>query len=258
MTGVGMVLGTPAYMPPEQALGRREDVDAQSDLWAVGATLFVALSGESVHDGGDAKAKLIATARTAARPLREAAPEVPRAVAAGDRSRARVPQARALARRRGDARGAALGAHVARGPSEPAGRRERAAPELEKIPRAGADASHGRRRAHRDAAPSPGHSTRSRSRRSRRISSRARRRSRCATRRDRPASFRRRWGRCSRSRTSRCSRCGARRTDARSRLRPSAFRRRATIRATRRSSSAHATESRRAMRTRCRATTRRA
>ncbi|MDB5218850.1 MAG: Serine/threonine protein kinase PknB [Myxococcaceae bacterium] len=82
MTGVGMVLGTPAYMPPEQALGRREDVDAQSDLWAVGATLFVALSGESVHVGGDAKAKLIATARTAARPLREAAPEVPRAVAA--------------------------------------------------------------------------------------------------------------------------------------------------------------------------------
>ena len=69
-------------MPPEQALGRREDVDAQSDIWAVGATLFVVLSGESVHIGGDAKAKLIATARTAARPLREAAPEVPRAVAA--------------------------------------------------------------------------------------------------------------------------------------------------------------------------------
>ncbi len=82
MTAVGMVLGTPAYMPPEQALGRREDVDAQSDIWAVGATLFVVLSGESVHVGGDAKAKLIATARTSARPLREAAPEVPRAVAA--------------------------------------------------------------------------------------------------------------------------------------------------------------------------------
>lgn len=82
MTGVGMVLGTPAYMPPEQALGRREDVDAQSDLWAVGATLFVVLSGEPVHVGGDAKAKLIATARTAARPLREAAPDIPRAVAA--------------------------------------------------------------------------------------------------------------------------------------------------------------------------------
>ena len=82
MTAMGMVLGTPAYMPPEQALGRREDVDAQSDLWAIGATLFIVLSGESVHEGGDAKAKLIATARTAARPLSDAAPEIPRSVAA--------------------------------------------------------------------------------------------------------------------------------------------------------------------------------
>ena len=115
MTGVGMVLGTPAYMPPEQALGRREDVDAQSDLWAVGATLFVVLSGESVHAGGDAKAKLIATART--RGASASARPRPRRAARGGRghrSRARVPQEGALARRRRDARGAALGAHVAR------------------------------------------------------------------------------------------------------------------------------------------------
>ena len=81
MTGVGMVLGTPAFMPPEQALGRRAEVDAKSDLWALGATLFVCLSGESVHEGGDAKAKLIATARTPARPLLDAAPDLPRVVA---------------------------------------------------------------------------------------------------------------------------------------------------------------------------------
>lgn len=102
MTGVGMVLGTPAYMPPEQALGRRQDVDAQSDLWGVGATLFVVLSGETVHEGGDAKAKLIATARTPARSLVEVAPHVPRAVAAViDRAlafdkRDRWPDARAM------------------------------------------------------------------------------------------------------------------------------------------------------------------
>lgn len=81
MTGVGMVLGTPAFMPPEQALGRREEVDARSDIWSVGATLFTVLTGESVHVGGDAKTKLIATARTPARPLRDVMPEVPRAVA---------------------------------------------------------------------------------------------------------------------------------------------------------------------------------
>lgn len=81
MTAVGMVLGTPAFMPPEQALGRREDVDARSDIWGVGATLFTVLTGEAVHAGGDAKTKLIATARTPARPIRDVAPETPRAVA---------------------------------------------------------------------------------------------------------------------------------------------------------------------------------
>jgi serine/threonine protein kinase len=81
MTAIGMVLGTPAFMPPEQALGRREEVDARSDIWGVGATLFMVLTGESVHVGGDAKSKLIATARTQARSLREVLPATPRAVA---------------------------------------------------------------------------------------------------------------------------------------------------------------------------------
>lgn len=81
MTAVGMVLGTPAFMPPEQAMGRREEVDVRSDIWGVGATLFTVLTGESVHIGGDAKTKLIATARTPARPIRDVLPEIPRAVA---------------------------------------------------------------------------------------------------------------------------------------------------------------------------------
>jgi serine/threonine-protein kinase len=82
MTAVGMVLGTPDFMPPEQALGRREDVDARSDLWALGATLFTVMTGKFVHTGTDAKSKLIATARTAARPIREVMPELPQPVAA--------------------------------------------------------------------------------------------------------------------------------------------------------------------------------
>jgi serine/threonine-protein kinase len=81
MTGAGMVLGTPAFMPPEQALGRREDVDARSDLWAVGAMLFVVLTGQPVHAGNDAKQRLIATARTPARPIQEVDPTIPRSVA---------------------------------------------------------------------------------------------------------------------------------------------------------------------------------
>jgi eukaryotic-like serine/threonine-protein kinase len=44
------VMGTPAYMPPEQAKGRWDSVDERSDLWAVGATMFRLLSGRHVHE----------------------------------------------------------------------------------------------------------------------------------------------------------------------------------------------------------------
>ncbi len=49
-TMAGVAMGTPAYMSPEQARGRWDLVGPQSDLWSVGATLFVALSGQFVHD----------------------------------------------------------------------------------------------------------------------------------------------------------------------------------------------------------------
>src|SRR5581483_9869556 len=45
----GAILGTPAFMPPEQAMGIWEEVDARSDLWALGATLFMLLTGDFVH-----------------------------------------------------------------------------------------------------------------------------------------------------------------------------------------------------------------
>ncbi|MGH7329265.1 MAG: serine/threonine protein kinase, partial [Polyangiaceae bacterium] len=42
-------LGTPGFMPPEQARGRWDEVDERSDLWSVGATMFVLLTGKSLH-----------------------------------------------------------------------------------------------------------------------------------------------------------------------------------------------------------------
>jgi eukaryotic-like serine/threonine-protein kinase len=48
-TEIGGTLGTPAFMAQEQARGRWDEVDARTDIWAIGATLFTLLSGECVH-----------------------------------------------------------------------------------------------------------------------------------------------------------------------------------------------------------------
>ncbi len=49
-TRSGNAVGTPAFMAPEQALGRQREVDARTDLWALGATMFSLLSGRYVHE----------------------------------------------------------------------------------------------------------------------------------------------------------------------------------------------------------------
>jgi len=50
LTRQGTVLGTPFYMSPEQAQAQ-PDVDARSDLWAVGAILYECLTGRPPYTG---------------------------------------------------------------------------------------------------------------------------------------------------------------------------------------------------------------
>lgn len=77
----GMVVGTPAYMPPEQARGLSKDVDAQSDLWACGAMMFFLLSGRGVHDAGTVDNELRIALNRRAPALASVAPHVVAAVA---------------------------------------------------------------------------------------------------------------------------------------------------------------------------------
>jgi serine/threonine protein kinase len=53
-----MVMGTPAYMSPEQARGARNEIDHRSDVFALGAMLFEILTGHPPYQGQDAAEEL--------------------------------------------------------------------------------------------------------------------------------------------------------------------------------------------------------
>ncbi len=68
-------------MPPEQALGRSREVDALSDVWAVGATAFPLMAGRFVDEGETAEEILVRAATQPAPPLASLAWQVPLPVA---------------------------------------------------------------------------------------------------------------------------------------------------------------------------------
>ncbi len=80
-TGRDVTLGTPGYMPPEQARGHWDKVDGQSDLWSLGATLFALVSGRLVHEAPTVNEQLLAAMTQAAPPLKSIVPAVPAEVA---------------------------------------------------------------------------------------------------------------------------------------------------------------------------------
>ena len=61
MTQAGMILGTAAYMSPEQAKGR--PVDKRSDVWAFGCVLYEMLTGARAFEGDDVSDTLAAVLR---------------------------------------------------------------------------------------------------------------------------------------------------------------------------------------------------
>ena len=80
-TRTGATMGTPAYMPPEQALGHNHQIDGRTDIWGLGATLFTLLTGRYVHEADTANKLLLAAMTRHAPKVREFRPEVAPALA---------------------------------------------------------------------------------------------------------------------------------------------------------------------------------
>ena len=93
LTGTGAMLGTPAYMAPEQARGAT--VDHRADIYAVGATMYQALAGRLPHDAPSFPAMLFAIVEQSPEPLSRLRPDVPPGlVAVVERAMAKDPDAR--------------------------------------------------------------------------------------------------------------------------------------------------------------------
>ena len=70
MTGTGAIVGTAAYMSPEQAKGR--PIDRRADMWAFGCVLYEMLTGQRPFDGEDVTDTIAAVVR--AEPAWDAVP----------------------------------------------------------------------------------------------------------------------------------------------------------------------------------------
>jgi len=80
LTQTGLAVGTPQYMSPEQASGER-DIDARSDVYAIGAMLYEMLAGAPPYTGATPQAVLAKSLTEEMTPLAVVRPDVPASVA---------------------------------------------------------------------------------------------------------------------------------------------------------------------------------
>ena len=81
VTRSGVIVGTPAYMSPEQARGQRE-VDGRADIFSLGCVLFKCVTGRPPFEGASIPALLTKVLLDEAPRIRAIRPEVPAAVEA--------------------------------------------------------------------------------------------------------------------------------------------------------------------------------
>ncbi len=94
VTEIGLTLGTPSYMSPEQAAGET-DLQATSDVYSLASVVYEMLAGEPPFHGDSARAVMARQVTETPRPLRSLRPDVPAAVeAAVVRALAKDPRER--------------------------------------------------------------------------------------------------------------------------------------------------------------------
>jgi serine/threonine-protein kinase len=76
LTKSGMVVGTPLYVSPEQAVGRA-DVDHRTDLWSLGVVMYEALVGELPFSGKNPAQVLVQIVTEPVPNMRESCPSLP-------------------------------------------------------------------------------------------------------------------------------------------------------------------------------------
>lgn len=79
LTKTGTVVGSPAYMSPEQAAGR-EDIDGRADVWSVGVVLHEALTGELPHEAANYNALMVRILTQDTDPIETKRPDLPAVV----------------------------------------------------------------------------------------------------------------------------------------------------------------------------------
>ena len=76
LTTLGLAIGTPAYMAPEQAAGEKQ-IDGRTDLYAIGVVAYELLTGKLPFTGGSAQALLAAQIAGTPPPLGRVRPDLP-------------------------------------------------------------------------------------------------------------------------------------------------------------------------------------
>jgi len=78
LTRTGLILGTPSFMPPEQASGKVRDIGPASDVYSIGATLYCLITGQPAFQGSSPLETLNMVLNEPPKDPRRYVPSIPR------------------------------------------------------------------------------------------------------------------------------------------------------------------------------------